>query len=115
MDCFAHVNNVQYIKFFETARIAHFHAFREAVMANGDEDKVDFGGFIHAKSVGPILASTSCKYKFPVEFPDDLVACSRIPMDSVEEDRFTMKYMVWSKTHGRVAAEGDGVIVMYGE
>ncbi|GMH50402.1 hypothetical protein TrRE_jg4626 [Triparma retinervis] len=82
-------------------------------MANGDEDKVDFGGFIHAKSVGPILASTSCKYKFPVEFPDDLVACSRIPMDSVEEDRFTMKYMVWSKTHGRVAAEGDGVIVMY--
>ena len=57
--------------------------------------------------------STSCKYRFPVEFPDDLVACSRIPVDLIEKDRFTMQYMVWSKTHERVAAEGDGTIVMY--
>ena len=56
MDCFGHVNNVQYIKYFETARIAHFRAFKDAVIANGDEDKVDFEGFINAKSVGPILA-----------------------------------------------------------
>lgn len=34
-------------------------------------------------------------------------------MDLVGEDRFTMQYMVWSKLHERIAAEGDGVIVMY--
>jgi len=31
----------------------------------------------------------------------------------MEEDRFTMKYVVVSQNHQKIAAEGDGVIVMY--
>jgi acyl-CoA thioester hydrolase len=31
----------------------------------------------------------------------------------MEEDRFTMRYAVVSHRHGKLAAEGDGVIVMF--
>jgi len=86
-DSFGHVNNVQYIKYFETARIAHFMTFHDALKANGDDTKFDFDGFMFAKAVGPILASTFCKFKFPVQFPDDLVACSRIQDANISDDR----------------------------
>jgi len=32
---------------------------------------------------------------------------------SIEEDRFTMKYLVVSHRHQKIAAEGEGVVVMY--
>ena len=31
----------------------------------------------------------------------------------IKEDRFSMKYVVVSHRHNKIAAEGDGVIVMY--
>ena len=31
----------------------------------------------------------------------------------MKDDRFTMKYRVYSETHQRVIADGEGLIVMY--
>lgn len=98
MDSFGHVNNVHYFRYFENARIAY--AGRIRLHEHKDET-----------GVGPILASTSCRYRHPLVFPDTLRVGARIV--KMDEDRFTMQYCVVSEKLGKIAAEGDGVIVMY--
>ena len=61
--------------------------------------------------IGPILGSTSCTYKLPLTYPDTVSVGAKIT--GIEKDRFTMKYLVVSHRHQKIAAEGDGVIVMY--
>ena len=98
MDAFSHVNNVTYFRYFETARIAYFDAigYRESMEEHG---------------VGPILASTSCTFRRPLSYPDDLVVGAGV--SDVSEDGFTMQYAVWSSQLGTVAARGEGAIVNY--
>lgn len=96
MDAFQHVNNVSYFRYFESARIAYFDAigYRESMA----RDKI-----------GPILASTSCRFRRPLSYPDDLVVGAGV--SEVGEDRFTMTYAVWSTRLGTVAARGEGELV----
>jgi acyl-CoA thioester hydrolase len=61
--------------------------------------------------LGPILGSTSCRYKLPLTYPDTVSVGARTV--EVGEDRFTMQYAIVSHRHQKIAAEGDGVIVMY--
>ncbi len=99
MDAFQHVNNVVYMRYFESVRVAYFE--ETAVMV---ESGIPRG-------VGPILASASVRYKAPVTYPDALYAGIRV--SALSTDRFTMEFAIVSETLGRVAASGDGVIVSY--
>lgn len=99
MDAFAHLNNAVYFRYFESARMAYFE--RMGILAPGG---------VPAK-VGPILASTSCRFKAPITYPDTVTVGASIC--EVGEDRFTMRYLVHSHTLGRLAAAGDGVIVSF--
>ncbi|GMI15462.1 hypothetical protein TrLO_g6596 [Triparma laevis f. longispina] len=108
MDAFSHLNNVIYFRYFESIRLSHFYRLSDHL------DPEFFHGFMHAKSLGPILASTSCKYKFPATYPDTIIAASGIhDVPEVGDSRFTMNYALYSTRHDRLIAEGDGVIVMY--
>lgn len=98
MDAFNHVNNVSYLRYFESGRIAYFEA-------------LDLADFFGTQGVGPILAETSCRYKFPLTYPDRVSVAVR-SLD-LREDRFTQQYLVVSHAQGRVAASGDGTIVTY--
>jgi len=98
MDSFQHVNNVVYFRYFESARILY-------------SEKLGLHKLKDDTGIGPILGSTSCKYKLPLTYPDTVSVGARIT--GVEEDRFSMKYVVVSRRHNRIAAEGDGVVVMY--
>ena len=98
MDAFQHVNNIVYFRYFETVRIAYFEEL-------GILEEMKRSG------IGPILASTQCKYKAPLTYPDSLIVATKI--DSLESDRFLMKYYVQSEKTGRIAAEGEGQIVFY--
>ncbi len=98
MDAFQHVNNVVYIRYFESVRIAYFA-------------KLDLFGFMQQTGVGPILASVSCKFKIPLTYPDTISAGTRV--SKIQDDRFTMEYIVVSHKLGKVAAEGEGVIVSF--
>jgi acyl-CoA thioester hydrolase len=98
MDAFNHVNNIVYFRYFESARIAYF-------------EKLDLMTFMEQTGIGPILASTHCRYKIPLTYPDTIAVGAKV--SKLEADRFTMKYMVASKRHQKIAAEGDGVIVSY--
>jgi acyl-CoA thioester hydrolase len=98
MDSYQHVNNIVYFRYFESARIRY-------------SEKLGLHTMREETGIGPILGSTSCRFKLPLTYPDTLSIGAKIT--SLEEDRFSMQYVVVSHRHQRVAAEGDGVVVMY--
>lgn len=98
MDAFQHVNNVIYFKYFESVRIAYF-------------EKLEMMGLMEETGIGPILASTQCRYKIPLTYPDTVSVGTRV--SDIKDDRFVMEYIVFSPKLNAVAAEGEGLIVAY--
>lgn len=98
MDAMGHVNNTVYLRYFETARIAYF-------------ERVGFLDEMARSGVGPILASTRCRFRRPLTYPDRVWVGAGAR--ELEADRFLMLYRIVSDALGQVAAEGDGVIVSY--
>lgn len=98
MDAFQHVNNIVYFRYFESSRIAYF-------------ERIDYMNVMNKTGTGPILASTQCKFKFPLTHPDKLSVGAKVA--ELEDDRFLMRYRIVSQRHSRIAAEGDGLIVSY--
>jgi acyl-CoA thioester hydrolase len=98
MDSFQHVNNTVYFRYFESARIRY-------------SEKLGLYKHKDETGIGPILGSTSCKYRLPLTYSDTVSVGTKIT--DIAEDRFTMKYVIVSHKHQKVAAEGDGVVVMY--
>jgi acyl-CoA thioester hydrolase len=97
MDAFQHVNNVTYLRWFESARIAYFEA-------TGMMDRMKGSG------VGPILARAVVDYRLPVTYPDRAkVSCT---VTSFGNTSFVMRYRLTTERTGTVAAEGETVIVM---
>ncbi len=96
LDAFGHVNNTQFFRFFEDARLAYF-------------DRTGISERMKATGVGPILARTSCVFRKPLGYPDQVTCCARVT--DVGDDRFTMEYAIFSSAVG-LAATGDGRIVM---
>jgi acyl-CoA thioester hydrolase len=94
MDAMGHVNNTVYFRMFETARIAYLRAID---LASGS-------------AVGPILASTHCRFRLPLSFPDTVTVGARTT--EILEDRFVMEYRIVNGA-GTLAAEGGGVVVAY--
>lgn len=98
MDAFGHVNNTIYLRWFESARIAFFHA----------------AGVPHQRAAltqAPILAHTSCTFEWPLAFPDAVRVEAHLVR--VGTKSFTLRYEVHSRTHERRAAHGDSVVVWY--
>lgn len=98
MDAFGHVNNIVYFHYFETARIAYF-------------EKLDVREFLERDPVGPILAETTCRFRAALSYPDRVSIGARVA--SIGEDRFVMRYAVFSHRLGRPAAEGEGTLVCF--
>jgi acyl-CoA thioester hydrolase len=97
-DAFAHVNNVVYFRWFESARIAYFR--RIGLIAERD-----------ARNLGPILASTSCDYRRSIVFPDTVrvgIRATRIGRSSIG-----LEHRIVSETQNAVAAEGTSTTVFY--
>ena len=98
MDAFQHVNNKVYFTYFESARIAYL-------------EHIDSLEVMEKSGIGPILASTQCRFKIPLTYPDRVTVGARV--ESLGSDRFTMTYRVVSHKFGKIAAEGGGVLVTF--
>jgi acyl-CoA thioester hydrolase len=98
LDAFQHVNNTVYFKHFESARISYF-------------EKIDFLRVMNETGIGPILASTQCRFKIPLAYPDHVTVGAKV--DQIEKDRFVMKYVVISHKREKIAALGEGVLVTF--
>jgi len=98
MDAFGHVNNAVYFRYFETAR-SHY---LEAIGFRGGGDR---------GVVGPILASTHCRFRRPLVFPDTVQVGVRAK--EVGEDRIIFEQRIVSEKLGEVAAIGEAVVVSF--
>lgn len=98
MDAMQHLNNIVYLRYFESVRIAYF-------------DRLGWMELREQTGIGPILGSIQCKFKLPLTYPDTVSVGTRIP--GIEHDRFTMEYWIVSHRLQKIAAEGDGVVVSF--
>ncbi|WP_019385849.1 acyl-CoA thioesterase [Acinetobacter venetianus] len=92
MDAFGHVNNVQYYRYIESARIAYLMALN-----------------IFDQDILTVVASSQCKYLSPVFYPDVLHIGARI--EELRNSAFRMHYVLWSKMQNQVVATGEAVLV----
>lgn len=92
MDAFGHVNNVQYYRYIESARIAYFDALN-----------------VLAEDILTVVASNQCKYLKPVFYPDQLKIYTRI--EEMRNSAIRMHYVLYSMQQNQVVAEGEAVVV----
>jgi acyl-CoA thioester hydrolase len=98
MDSYRHVNNVVYFRYFENARLEYIR-------------RLDWLKYEEETGVGPILASTSARFRKPLTWPDVIRIGARVT--ALGDDRFTFEYRVVSSRLQAVATEGEGVIVTF--
>ena len=98
MDALQHVNNIEYFKYFQVARIAYF-------------EKINSDSVFGETQISLILASTQCKFIYPLAYPDSISVGVRV--DTMADQYFTMKYAVVSHKHQRLSAIGDAKVVMF--
>jgi len=98
MDAAQHVNNLVYLRWFESARVEYVSRLGADVVAGGHE-------------AGFILAKQDCKYLFPLTFPDTVTIGIRVV--DVEKDRFRMECKIFSQRRRRLVAIANGVMVAF--
>ncbi|MEM8927548.1 MAG: thioesterase family protein [Bacteroidota bacterium] len=98
MDAAKHVNNLMYLRWAESARIA----FVQKMGINTSFNPLD---------IGPILGWQECKYIFPITFPDTVVVGIRCL--ELLEDRFKLECGIFSERHRRLAAISRQDIIPY--
>ena len=94
MDALHHANNVRFFAWFESARIALFEAVGLSSMGK--------------PTVGPILATATCRFLQAVVWPADLVVGARV--SHIGNTSFTLQYAV--SVDETVCGEGDSVVVL---
>ena len=98
MDAARHVNNLVYLRWAESGRIAYFNA----VQINPSFEK---------GTIGPILGWQDCKYIFPVTFPDVIIVGTRTL--EIKADRLILESGIFSEKHNRIAAISKQSIIPY--
>lgn len=98
MDAFGHINNTIYFRYFEDARIAYF-------------DRIGVHLHMRQTKIGPILANAHCNFRLPLEYPDRIQIGTRASIQSPK--KLNMEFAVFSEKHGRMVADGDGLVVYY--
>ncbi|MBK9175677.1 MAG: acyl-CoA thioesterase [Flavobacteriales bacterium] len=96
-DAFGHLNNVVYFRYFESVRMHYLQ--RIGVLRSHEET-----------GLGVLLASTTCDFKRPVEWPMRLTV--RCGCTIVGDTSFTMAYEI-ADERGAIVAAGTSVQVMY--
>jgi acyl-CoA thioester hydrolase len=97
LDAMRHLNNVVFLRYFETARIAYL---RELVPSHDPAHP-------EADAFGLIFAECHINYRSPVHFDEEVgVRCS---IGHVRRSSFRVEFEM--RVEGRLAAEGYGVLV----
>jgi acyl-CoA thioester hydrolase len=97
-DAFGHVNNTVYFRWMESARIAYGH-------------RIGLFEPLAVQRIGPILASTSCDYRRPVNFPDTIHVGIRLTR--IGRTGLAHELRIVSQEQQAVVAEGTATTVVF--
>ena len=92
MDAYQHVNNVEYYRYCENARIAYFSLLG-----------------LELADVFTVVASNACRYLMPVVYPDILYIGVRI--EELRTSAMRMIYTLYSEQQQNIVAQAEAVIV----
>jgi acyl-CoA thioester hydrolase len=96
-DSFAHVNNVAYLRWCESGRIEYLR-------------RVGFFPVeVPPRGVGPIVASVTCHYRRPLNYPDVVTVATRVT--AVGNSSFQMEQRIVRRALGEVVAEASAAMV----
>ena len=95
-DMFGHVNNIHFLKWFESARVEYL---------------LQCGARLSQSGVGPILAAIQCDYIQQIRFPDTIVVGATV--QKLGNSSLVIHHELWSIEQERLAARGDSTIVMF--
>lgn len=99
-DGFGHINNMYFIRWFESARIAYLRKCEVQMTTAG---------------VGPILAAVNCNFRKQVKYPCSVIVGSRIT--KIGRSSMNMEHALWIQSPdgqaGELAADGKSTVVMF--
>ena len=95
MDSYGHVNNVIYFRYFENARIAYL-------------DRVGWLASMRETGLGPIVASTSARFRKAVAYPDRLLVGRTADRRASRPDHARAPHRERTVGRGRVRGKGGG-------
>ncbi|MDE3195693.1 MAG: acyl-CoA thioesterase [Acidobacteriota bacterium] len=95
-DTFGHVNNIAYLRWCEEGRIGYL---RRIGLLPG----------IPPQGIGPIVASLTCHYRTPLNYPDSVVVGTRVVR--IGRSSFRMDHRIFSLTARLIAAEAETTLV----
>ena len=98
MDAFQHVNNVTYVRWLESGRIAYF-------------ERIGLLERMRTEGVGPILARLGIEYRRPVTFPDTVRVETTVKR--IGNSSLTMASRIRSDVLGVEVASDEEVIVLF--
>jgi acyl-CoA thioester hydrolase len=97
-DAFGHVNNVVYLRWFETIRIVY--------LQQGGLDPL-----LAAHRLGPILASVTCNYRRQLLYPDTITIGGRVTR--LGRTSLQMVHAIYSHQQQAIVADGESVLVTF--
>jgi acyl-CoA thioester hydrolase len=97
MDLFGHINNVSYFKYIQASRINYWEQIGLATL-HGD------------MNLGPILASTTCKFLRPLHYPGLITVQASV--EFIRNTSFGIHHQILNE-HGEIAAEANDIVVLY--
>lgn len=98
MDKLGHVNNSNYFRYCEEARVRFL-----------TDSKIR--AVVEEANIGFVVAYIDCKFKFPVTYPDDMIIATKV--DKVNKDRFTLSQIIYSEAHQIIAGVSESIIVSF--
>ncbi|KAH8104086.1 Thioesterase/thiol ester dehydrase-isomerase [Cristinia sonorae] len=114
-DSFQHVNNVRYVRFFESGRIKWMTSLGHEL---GGASKAQ--AMLQGRGVSLILKSISMNYKAPVTYPDTLLIAHKPIVDELARTgslkartHMSVKAVGYSYKQRRIVTESDSVCVWY--
>ncbi|KAK3370075.1 thioesterase-like superfamily-domain-containing protein [Podospora didyma] len=113
MDSFGHVNNVNYYRFAESARVNWITNFSVHV---DPAHRTEWAELMSPKATGLIMKSLKCDFKFPMVYPDKISVYHKLrirPTGDPAPSAFMLDCIVLSHQHRRIAARLEEDIVVY--
>lgn len=95
-DSFAHVNNVAYLRWCETARVEYLR-------------RIGLFPELPPQGLGPIVASVTCHYRQALKYPDTVAVGTRVT--AIGNSSFRMEHRMVSRSMGKIAAEAESLMV----
>lgn len=114
MDVMGHVNNVNYVRYAESARV---NWTRNIGIHIDQTNKKKWLALLSSTGIGLILRSIKVDYKFPMKFPDKISVYHKLVQDPSSslssQSAFYLQVMIMSESRQRPAARCHEDIVTY--